>query len=91
MDAYDNDKDTDGDGDGDGDTDGDGDGDRTGKLGTSVAKGLPLSYKMDDVAMARRLEAVASAFTRKVDEKRDRCRALFDVEYSIKCLPVSCA
>ena len=49
-----------------------------------------LSYKMDDVAMAGRLEAVASAFTRKVDEKRERCGALFDVEYSIKCLPVSC-
>ena len=49
-----------------------------------------LSYKMDDVAMAARLEAVASAFTRKVDEKRERCGALFDVEYSIKCLPVSC-
>ena len=49
-----------------------------------------LSYKMDDVAMAGRLEAVATAFTKKVEEKRTRCGLLFNVEYRIKVLPVSC-
>jgi len=49
------------------------------------------SCTMNEATVASRLETIATAFTRKIDEKRDEhTDNMSHVEYNITCLPVSC-